>query len=753
MVFEVGKIYTVKQLTDNLSLPLYVKKDSWSDDFYFRIERVEDGTAYGTAFKNGVEHHRRFGLDYSYGLFDKFVLLDKPVDQAALEQERIRQAVLEAAEKARRLENENELEQTRKESEQELAKLDVSDIVRVNGTLTDKKFLSELTSTGKKADVWNEENRNVNDILEKVRQLIGDNKRAITTPDKPLWSDSETGQKGILVSQAMSDYYDASERNRSREQTIRDLEKASREPYFSHILLQFSDEDDSEDIFVGRQLVYDTKNHYPVVISWRSKLGGLAYDRDRQSVLIGDRVRADVEFRREVIVNNGKLSKAVETFNRRIQTSASEEAMVYDSFLLQVLEQKRRKRELTDIIPSIQRNQYQIIKAPVNENLIVQGCAGCGKTMILLHRISYLLYNAKQYKEKDYLVISPSQQFNRHISSLLTDLELSRINVKALPEYYIDLLCSYNSVWKELYGTDRLSSNSGVPASYVEFLYSEAYMNELKKRVPARVRALRVNEDEIKALAARRRELKNQNRDVASIVSEIERRKRQRRISIFDEEFSGLIPAEIRPGNRKIPNCKAELYATVLLNYYCYGSKMTFPLVFIDEGQDLAESEYVLLRSINKKAVFNIYGDMDQRINNYSIDSWDALEKVGSFSRYSIRENYRNTSQIAEFINDEFMMNMTALGLDGPEVTMVPSSKIYSESRFYPSDRKAIIYKDPRLLARIKESLDGYELLSVNEAKGMEFETVFVILNGMSDNELYVACTRPLNKLYLLDVS
>lgn len=41
--------------------------------------------------------------------------------------------------------------------------------------------------------------------------------------------------------------------------------------------------------------------------------------------------------------------------------------------------------------------------------------------------------------------------------------------------------------------------------------------------------------------------------------------------------------------------------------------------------------------------------------------------------------------------------------------------------------------------------------MPVSFAKGLEFETVFVMLEEMSQNEMYVAMTRALNCLYIID--
>ncbi len=63
--------------------------------------------------------------------------------------------------------------------------------------------------------------------------------------------------------------------------------------------------------------------------------------------------------------------------------------------------------------------------------------------------------------------------------------------------------------------------------------------------------------------------------------------------------------------------------------------------------------------------------------------------------------------------------------------------------------RKAILYHNPEILKKLPVDHKGYELYSVEEVKGMEFETVFVILDGMSENELYISYTRALNKLFI----
>ena len=747
MSIEKNKEYSLSQIVDEIGVPVLIKKPAWSNDFCFRVERIENDIAYGTAYKNGVEHKRRFGGDYTYRLNELFLVLETEADTAA----RKEKEHLELLERQKRLMNEQELLAAKEESASELGKLNPSTIYRVSGTIQDKKFASSLLMVKSKENIFAEEKENTESIIGTIKRIVKLLLSKIQTPQKPAWFDTETGPKGILSSQAGEEYRSVIINNANIEKEIGELQEAEGNPYFYHILLQFDDSDAATDVFIGEKMVHDAEKGEEAVISWQSELGSLAYEKDKTDIRVLDGTHAKLFFRREVLIKEGKLKEAIETYNRE-RADGNQEEMVYDAFLLKILEAKREEHELTNIIPSIQRNHYQIIKAPLRENLIVQGCAGCGKTMILLHRISYLLYNNKGIRDQEYLVLSPSAQFNRHIQPLLRDLRLTRVNVMSVPEYYVDRLQAYDPAWNELSNDERLFSDNGIDKSFAEYFYSKEYADLLVQRVSKRIKSLQENEHNINALSERRRELKDSNKDTSAVEREIERLKRLRRISIFDEEFADILPKGMKPGNRKRPICRSELFATVLLHYMCYGAKRYYPMVFIDEGQDLAVSEFELIRSFNKSAVINVYGDLGQRVNNHGISSWDALNTIGSFSRYHINENYRNTVQITEFVNDEFMMSMTALGLNGPEVDLCTESQLVHERIIAPKDRKAIVYKSQDALDRFTIDLNGYEVFSVGEVKGMEFETVFVIPNEMTDNELYVSYTRALNKLFMLDI-
>ena len=96
--------------------------------------------------------------------------------------------------------------------------------------------------------------------------------------------------------------------------------------------------------------------------------------------------------RRAILINNAKIED-IETEYDITENDLFDADDIIDPFLLKVIREKRQIHKLTDIIATIQSNQVDIIHKPLNAEFIVQGCAGSGETMILLHRLSYLKFH------------------------------------------------------------------------------------------------------------------------------------------------------------------------------------------------------------------------------------------------------------------------------------------------------------------------------------------------------------------------
>jgi hypothetical protein len=82
-----------------------------------------------------------------------------------------------------------------------------------------------------------------------------------------------------------------------------------------------------------------------------------------------------------------------------------------------------RSGELAEIVATIQAAQYDVISRDVDQLLVVQGGPGTGKTVVGLHRVSWLLFNLRDRLEpNDVLIVGPNPAFVRYISAVLPAL-------------------------------------------------------------------------------------------------------------------------------------------------------------------------------------------------------------------------------------------------------------------------------------------------------------------------------------------
>ena len=181
-------------------------------------------------------------------------------------------------------------------------------------------------------------------------------------------------------------------------------------------------------------------------------------------------------------------------------------------------------------------------------------------------------------------------------------------------------------------------------------------------------------------------------------------------------------------------------------------------------------SEYRLLKAINgKKCVLNLYGDINQSVYIFKgIQNWEDIRSIAGDKIYVLNENYRNTVQITEYCNKEFDAEVVPIGITGYNVlemtTAFAVEWIKKIKKQNPSHRTAIIYRygmkeiQDALHELLKDAdvswsvVDNNKLsvISVETAKGLEFEEVVAIVSQMTNNEKYISFTRALNNLVVV---
>lgn len=184
-----------------------------------------------------------------------------------------------------------------------------------------------------------------------------------------------------------------------------------------------------------------------------------------------------------------------------------------------------------------------------------------------------------------------------------------------------------------------------------------------------------------------------------------------------------------------------------------------YSFVFVDEAQDISPGEYELLQKINKKASFNVFGDIAQNVTPWrGVRDWS--ETFPAFDVYSLNQNYRNTNQIVEFVSQGLEVDMQPIGFDGPEVEYIAPrgiSAFFKEKKGLKTivcseEKKAAYlrktYNDPAVKGKVSRS--KINLMTVYESKGLEFTSVAVDPEGLSKSELYIAYTRALKQLAVI---
>lgn len=492
---------------------------------------------------------------------------------------------------------------------------------------------------------------------------------------------------------------------------------------------------DEADIYVGANvIVYKDKI---IVFSHNSPLGNKVYERFEDGKVEYGGYEYKVVFRRKFDIRNGKLEAVFQDF------SAEAGGIVYDKFLAHMLKVKRGDKRLTDIIPTIQANQNAIIIRPADENCIVAGCAGCGKTMLLLQRLEYLSFNKKIELDRA-VVIAPTERYMAHIQPVVDDLMINAARRVTMAQLYKEIILSLRgikSAERRVIAECVPVSDEALPDATVIACYGDGIKRKLISALSATKQAYKTRLSDYKT----RLEQYEAQRAFGGFA-DIDLVKPKPPVVTVDLKRFAFLP-KLGAGYTK---CKLYL----LLTAYCYilGKPDFDCALFIDEGQDYFYNEYKLLAECTRATV-NVYGDTNQQpIADRGLGDFGKLDALWHAEHYALNENYRNAREITEYVNKFTGMNVTALGLDGGEVIELSLDGLKDALTSVGDDRVAVIYSptDKKTAEFLRSFVPPDMLYTVVQSKGMEYEKVFAC-GDMSDKEKYIAYTRALDTLYICE--
>ncbi len=172
-------------------------------------------------------------------------------------------------------------------------------------------------------------------------------------------------------------------------------------------------EEAADRIHIGRRHVHDEVGT-PLVIDWRARVSVPFYRATRTE-------RQHVHRRRRYGFSDAADLTAYddEILDGTDVAAADPRA---DAFLRAEIE-RPRTGPMRDIVATIQPEQDDLVRAPLQPSICVQGAPGTGKTAIGLHRIAYLLYTERErLRRGGVVIVGPNRSFLSYIRKVLPAL-------------------------------------------------------------------------------------------------------------------------------------------------------------------------------------------------------------------------------------------------------------------------------------------------------------------------------------------
>ena len=210
-----------------------------------------------------------------------------------------------------------------------------------------------------------------------------------------------------------------------RLQKLKELGDKSEDVCFANVISE-----ENERQYIGKFPIHDADSEL-LVSSWKSPVGRLFYRSNIKNPLgLAGKSRIIFDKPNHVKDVEENLYKELKTRIQNLTRNA--ESDVSDAVLDEL--EKGSSGSLKEIIKTIHASQYEIISAKRGGLHVIQGAPGTGKTVVGVHRASWLLFpgNDEDLKAEKTLIVGPNIAFIRYIENVVPSLGDEKIVHKDL---------------------------------------------------------------------------------------------------------------------------------------------------------------------------------------------------------------------------------------------------------------------------------------------------------------------------------
>ncbi len=612
-------------------------------------------------------------------------------------------------------------------------------------------------------------------ILDKVGKLLSETldnlgfdvskeEEQLITFKKMMWENANSFDDAE-ESQVMLATSEEENKNLMKKKYFQKLLQIKKKPYFASIV--FKDED-GEIFNIYMSLTYlKDKSANNILYDWRSPICSLFYDYETgpcEYKAPGGIFQGELKRKRQYKIADNKL---IGVFDNTLN--------IDDEVLQEVLAQESNEK-MKNVVNTIQQEQNKVIRNLEDNNLIVQGIAGSGKTTVALHRIAFLLYRLERLSSNNILIFSPNNIFTEYISEVLPSLGEANTLQTTFNDYLATFIKEYKDVEDFTAFISRYYSYQEDYPELVKYKQSDTiiadfdnYLTDYIEKASFQKSILeaeknKVSKEELNELLHNKYDRLPLFERVEEIASKLSQQfykgtnkkkasflKLLKQSANFEKDYKKIYQNFYLSDycQMKLPlatvnsfiNKDIINYEDALLFAYMKGKlegfiyEGTIKQVIIDEAQDYNRLQYIIITNIFKKADFTILGDINQNINPYySYNSLEDLKDLfkGESKYLELLKTYRSSPEIIAYTNKILnLQHVNAIRRDNNKPVVF---------------RKNLPNLKDSLIADIKKLQDSYKSTAVITKDAKEAEKIYNLIKDDFDISLVDANSKNFKK-------